>query len=879
MQTNQDKTALVTQEKPTSALEFAKDSEALQMILDRWLGFVCTIDRTGLFVDVSKECEVVCGYQHADLIGKSCFDFIVEDDRERTRAEFAAVMYGTEVVDCENRFRHASAEIIDLRWSVRWDSQNDLMCCVVHNITESRHTQRALHQTAQNYRTLFHSSPLPKWIYDKSTHQIVEVNKKAVSHYGFTSKEFLEKKITDLLPADEVPKSLDASIDIEVGSEAVYVGKFTHVKSSGELMRVELYCHGSQFNNSDCITVTSIDISEREYALAQLQESIQRYEFVTKATYDVVWDWDLADNRMYRGEGVYALFGYASEQLTPDFNAWEKYVHPDDRERVEAGIRFAMHNENNIWRDEYRFKRSDGTYVLILDRGLVIRDDSGKAIRMVGAMQDITRQRDEEQRLRLLESVITNTNDAVIITKAFPLEEPGPAIVYVNDAFTRMTGYDASEVIGKSPRFLQGPNSNTEMLHALSEAMRQFQTFEVETINYKKNGEEFWINFSVSPVSDHNGDFTHFIAIERDVTERKQMELKSALLADIAAIFDKSLSLSETLSEALGRLSQFGDFDLAEAWLVDSDKGRIVLSGYSVQSEAMAEFYRSTTDKVSFEKGVGVPGITWDKEEIQIKRVGSKVGGPTRIDACRAAGLTTVYGLPLRHHKETIGVLLLGSIAVRDSKKKLNDFLAGFEEQFCAEIQRKQFEEELQLLFKFAPAIICIVGTDGYYRRVNPLMCNILGYSESELLSNLAVAFVHPDDRQRTIEELDSLRTRTTDHYFENRHITKSSEVKWLGWTVSPAKEGGNIFAVAKDITERKTLENLLRTSTNMARVGSWELDLVKGKLWWSAMCREIHEVDDAFEPQVGTALSYYAEEDLPVITDLVDRCVRTGEP
>ncbi len=879
MQTNPENIESLSKVTPKSALEFAKDSAALQMILDRSMGLVCTIDRNGIFADVSKECESMFGYQRSDMLGKYCFDFIVDDDRERTKNEFARVLTSNEVVDCENRFRHASSEIIDLRWSARWDRQNNLLYCVVHNVTEHKRTERALHQTAQNYRALFHSSPIPKWIYNQSTHRIVEVNRKAVSHYGFTTQEFLEKRITDLLISDEIQRGLDAHEGITPESEAKYVGKFTHVKSNGDSIRVELYCHGTQFNDTDCITVTSIDVSEREHSLAQLQESIQRYEFVTKATYDVVWDWDLAENRMYRGEGIYALFGYASDELTPDFKAWEKYVHPSDRERVEAGIKLAMHSENNIWRDEYRFKRSDGTYALILDRGLVIRDSSGKAIRMVGAMQDITRQKDEEQRLRLLESVITNTNDAVIIAQVSPIDEPGPAIVYVNEAFTRMTGYESDEVVGRSPRFLQGPNSNAAMLHELGEAMRRFQTYEVETINYKKSGEEFWINFSVSPVADQNGTFTHFIAIERDVTERKRGELMSALLADMAVIFDKSHSLSVTLSEALSRLSQFGEFDLAEAWLVDSDKERIVLSGYCKQSAVMEEFYRVTADTVSFDRGVGLPGMTWNKGEIQTRKVGKNVVGLTRIDAFRDAGLTTLYGLPLRHHNETIGVLVLGSSAERDSKHKLGDFLAGFEEQFCAEIQRKQLEEELQLLFNFAPAIICIMGTDGYYRRVNPIMCEILGYSEAELLGNPAIAFVHPDDRELTISELNSVSAGTTSHYFESRHITKSSEVKWLGWTVSPAKKDGNIFAVAKDITERKKLENLLRLSTNMARVGSWELDLVKGQLWWSAMSRKIHEVDSAFEPQVGTALSFYIDEDLPIITDLVDKTVRNGDP
>lgn len=93
----------------------------------------------------------------------------------------------------------------------------------------------------------------------------------------------------------------------------------------------------------------------------------------------------------------------------------------------------------------------------------------------------------EKQHLKLLESVITNTHDAVLITEAEPFDEPGPKIIYVNEAFTKMTGYTAEEVIGKNPRFLQGPNSNREELKKLSKAIRNWESFEITTINYKKN--------------------------------------------------------------------------------------------------------------------------------------------------------------------------------------------------------------------------------------------------------------------------------------------------------------------------------------------------------------------------------------------------------
>lgn len=162
----------------------------------------------------------------------------------------------------------------------------------------------------------------------------------------------------------------------------------------------------------------------------------------------------------------------------------------------------------------------------MLDRGFIIADNDHNPVRIIGAMQDISRRKEEENRLRLLESVITNATDAVLITEAEPLNEPGPAIVYVNDAFTKMTGYTRDEVIGKSPRFLQGKNTSRADLDRLKTALTNWESCELELVNYKKNGEEFWINLSVAPMADNIGIYTHWIAIQRDITERKNREIE-----------------------------------------------------------------------------------------------------------------------------------------------------------------------------------------------------------------------------------------------------------------------------------------------------------------------------------------------------------------
>ena len=146
-------------------------------------------------------------------------------------------------------------------------------------------------------------------------------------------------------------------------------------------------------------------------------------------------------------------------------------------------------------------------------------------------LRDVTARHKSQELLRLLESSIARLNDIVIITEAGPFNAPGPRIVFVNEAFERRTGYTPQEVLGRTPRLLQGPGTQRKELDRIRQAMEQWQPARVDLINYKKNGEAFWVDLEVSPVWDHERRLTHWVAVGRDITERKMAEEKIQYLA------------------------------------------------------------------------------------------------------------------------------------------------------------------------------------------------------------------------------------------------------------------------------------------------------------------------------------------------------------
>ncbi|HEX2188924.1 MAG TPA: PAS domain-containing protein [Longimicrobiaceae bacterium] len=135
-------------------------------------------------------------------------------------------------------------------------------------------------------------------------------------------------------------------------------------------------------------------------AQAALREEEERYRLVTRATNDIIWDWDLGTGEILWNEALGRVMGYAATPLRTPVEWWYEQVHPDDRERVVGGIRAVIDGSGEVWSDEYRFRRADGGWAEVRDRGYVSRDPEGRPTRMIGSMEDFTDQRRAERALR-----------------------------------------------------------------------------------------------------------------------------------------------------------------------------------------------------------------------------------------------------------------------------------------------------------------------------------------------------------------------------------------------------------------------------------------------------------------------------------------------
>jgi PAS domain S-box-containing protein len=137
---------------------------------------------------------------------------------------------------------------------------------------------------------------------------------------------------------------------------------------------------------------------------------------------------------------------------------------------------------------------------------------------------DATKQHSIHKSLKFAHRIINSSTDAILICEAEPIDEPGPRIVYVNNTFVKETGYTPEEVIGKTPRILQGPKTDLNTSRRIREALKKWQPIREEILNYKKNGEEFWVSLTIFPIANESGWFTHWIAIQHNITKVKIKE-------------------------------------------------------------------------------------------------------------------------------------------------------------------------------------------------------------------------------------------------------------------------------------------------------------------------------------------------------------------
>ena len=267
-------------------------------------------------------------------------------------------------------------------------------------------------------------------------------------------------------------------------------------------------------------------VLEREIQLQTAQRKVEQSEVYFRSLIeqaaDVIFVLNSQQEIIYVTPSVFNVFGYRSPELRG--RKFFDLVNKSEQYSVKKFILLVSQHNNSVSSVEFSFRHRLNSWCTVeaIAQNLL---DNPAVKGIVLNLRDITQRQAADERLRLLESVVVNSNDAIVITEAQSIEAPDhPKIVYVNEAFTYMTGYTPQEVIGETPRIFQGEKTDPQTIAEIKQSLAKHLPIKAEVINYGKGGREYWIELNIIPIADSLGNYTHFVSVERDITESKQAE-------------------------------------------------------------------------------------------------------------------------------------------------------------------------------------------------------------------------------------------------------------------------------------------------------------------------------------------------------------------
>ncbi|HEX7089146.1 MAG TPA: PAS domain S-box protein [Longimicrobiales bacterium] len=469
-----------------------------------------------------------------------------------------------------------------------------------------------------------------------------------------------------------------------------------------------------------------------------------------------------------------------------------------------------------------------------------------------------------EERHRLFEAVVENVNDAVVVTDA-DLEPPGPRIVYVNPAYTRMTGYAPDEALGRNPGFLQGPDTDRAAVARISAALRRGEPVREELLNYRKDGTPFWVEISIVPVRDAQGRITHFASAQRDTTGRRRAE--------------------EELRAATRRLEA-----VIHSW---------PLAVVAVDLEARVRLWNPAAERIFGWTAAEVVGrrIPIVPEDRWQELVGEELGA-----ALEGRELRQLETLRRRKDGSLIPVSISAAPTYDDGGRVTG--MMGMLEDISARKQAQEALErlrrELELILNTAAEGIYGLDTEGRTTFANPAAARMVGRSREELIGRPQHELIHhsrPDGSRYPEEDCPiyaAYRDGTVHHVDDEVFWRKDGTSFPVEYTSAPIREGERITGAVvtfRDVSERKRAEAAQRFLLEASRrlSGSLDVDATLRQVTTLIVPERadyvvIHLVDEKGE--VRTAAAVHRD---PERADLVRRAgsalgavarvLRSGEP
>ena len=630
--------------------------------------------------------------------------------------------------------------------------------------------------------------------------------------------------------------------------ETNFIDPATNIKIWTETQFTPIY-DGDKINS---IAIFSRDISTRKEIEVQFQAKKEKLELLVQGFSDWVWETDANGVYVYCSDKIISVLGYTKSEIigkTP-----YDFMPEDEREKIKIQFKTIVENKAPIKDLENWNLHKYGHRVCLLTNGYPLFDEAGNLRGYFGVDKDITEKKKKDEQLLILEAVLDNAKIGIMITEAEPKELSDQRILYINDEICTLTGYSKDELIGKNPRILQGAETNEITKKIMADSLKKWEPVQVDILNYKKNGAQFWNNISITPVATKKDSYTHFISIQKDVSKEK------------AAAALKVTTLEKLLKSELRFHTMFKNHS-AKMLLIEPHTGNIVEA-----NDAAMAYYGYTYAQFSQLNMRDLNKFSVTKIKALAKKYSKKMPEIIHETHTLASGEKRV--LEIR-----------SSVIEENGRPLIFSILVDVTDKINAEKQLQLEKDKLEAIIKALPDTIVQLDKDNRYVYVHAsdernLLLKEDEYNGKHISEVLPPAIVAQLEEKITeAHQTNNLVKRLFSMNFSNQG-TKYFESRLINTL------DGGILDIVRDISGQKEAEEALERSnerfkyaSNATSDGIWDWDIKNNKVYWSDVYKSIFEYES--ENNLGDFKSWNSkihEADIKDVTESLEKALNSQE-